>query len=254
MAEALVVRGLSVSLSRRVVLRELSFSARFGEVLAVLGPNGAGKSTLLRALSGLLPCTGEVSLEGSPLAALSQSERATRVSFVPQQTQLRAALSVREVVALGRYAHRPSLAALATQDQAAIASAMADTDVSALAERAFSDLSTGEQKRVLIARALCTEARTLLLDEPTASLDIAHALRLFVLLRTLAARGRAVVLVLHQLEHALAFADRALLLSAGQLLALGPTQQVLTPEHVRALHGVVIVPDGAPGFRLPEAQ
>jgi iron complex transport system ATP-binding protein len=254
MADALVVRALSVTLGPRVVLRELAFEARFGEVLGVLGPNGAGKSTLLRALSGLLPFTGEVSIESRALASLSQAERAKRVSFVPQQTQLSAALSVREVVALGRYVHRPLLNALPKQDAAAVASAMVDTDITGLAERAFSDLSTGEQKRVLIARALCTEARTLLLDEPTASLDIEHALRLFVLLRALAARGRAVVLVLHQLEHALAFSDRALLLSAGKLLALGPTHEVLTPEHVRALHGVVLVPNGAPGFQLPEAE
>jgi iron complex transport system ATP-binding protein len=254
MADALAVRGLSVTLGPRAVLRELSFEARFGELLGILGPNGAGKSTLLRALSGLLPFSGEVMLEGSPLGSLSQTERARRVSFVPQQTQLSAALSVREVVAQGRYVHRPALGALAGADEAAVASALADTDVTALAERAFSELSTGEQKRVLIARALCTEARTLLLDEPTASLDIEHALRLFGLLRTLAARGRAVVLVLHQLEHALSFSDRALLLSAGKLLALGPTHQVLTPEHVRRLHGVVLVPHGAPGFRLPDAE
>ena len=265
MPDALTVRGLSVVLGGRAVLQEVSFTAQFGELLSVVGPNGAGKSTLLRALSGLLPSTGELMLEGQPLGLLSQPERARRVSFVPQHSQLSAALSVRDVVALGRYAHRPAFArpggdalrargAARSEDERAVASAMADTDVSALAERGFSDLSTGEQKRVLIARALCTEARTLLLDEPTASLDIEHALRLFVLLRALAAEGRAVVLVLHQLEHALAFSDRALLLSSGRVLATGPTREVLTPEHVRALHRVELVPDGAPGFRLPRTD
>jgi iron complex transport system ATP-binding protein len=254
MPDALFVHALSVQLGGRAVLHNVSFTAHFGQLLSIVGPNGAGKSTLLRALAGLLPSTGVLTLEGEPVRALHQSERARRVSFVPQQSQLSAALSVREVVRLGRYAHLPALGA-GTESRAAteraVAGAMADTDVSALAERGFSDLSSGEQKRVLIARALCTEARTLLLDEPTAALDIEHALRLFALLRTLADRGRAVLLVLHQLEHALAFSDRALLLSAGQVLATGPTREVLTPAHILQLHRVELVPDGAPGFVLP---
>jgi len=253
MAEALLARDLSVLLGKRRVLHDVTLSARFGELLAIVGPNGAGKSTLLKTLAGLLPYQGRVTLDGNELGTFSASERARRVSFVPQQSLLSAALSVREVVSLGRYVHRPALARERDEDRRAIAAALADTDVAALAERAFSDLSTGEQKRVLLARALCTEARVLLLDEPTASLDIEHALRLFALLRGLATRGHAIVLVLHQLEHALAYADRALLLARGAALALGPVTEVLTTEHVRSLHGVLMVPDSAPGFALPES-
>lgn len=252
MTDALTVHGLSVSLGRRPVLHDVSLAARFGEVLAVVGPNGAGKSTLLKTLAGLLPYQGRVELAGTELRTLDESQRARRVSFVPQQSSLAAALSVRDVVRLGRYVHRVALSRERDEDRKAVEAALADTDVLALAERPFTDLSTGEQKRVLLARALCTEARLLLLDEPTASLDIEHALRLFALLRTLAARGCAVVLVLHQLEHALAFADRTLLLARGAPLALGPTGEVLTTDNVRALHGVLMVPGGAPGFILPE--
>jgi iron complex transport system ATP-binding protein len=254
MAEALVAHELSVLLGKRQVLRQVTLTAHFGELLAIVGPNGAGKSTLLKTLAGLLPYQGRVALDGHELCALSASERARRISFVPQQSLLSAALSVREVVSLGRYAFRPALVRERAADRRAIEAALADTDVAALAERAFTELSSGEQKRVLLARALCTEARVVLLDEPTASLDIEHALRLFTLLRGLATRGHAIVLVLHQLEHALAYADRALLLARGDALALGPVREVLTTEHVRSLHGVVMLPNAAPGFALPESS
>jgi len=249
---AMVTRGLRVALARRDVLHALSMEVRFGEVLAVVGPNGAGKSTLLRTLAGLLPYRGTVVVEGAELVSLSSVERARRVSFVPQQSSLTAALSVREVVTLGRYVHRPALSRLREVDHLAIDAALRHTDVLALAERAFSDLSTGEQKRVLLARALCTEARILLLDEPTGSLDIEHALRLFALLRGLATTGHAIVVVLHQLEHALAFAHRALLLQRGAELACGDAREVLSAEHVRTLHGVTMISGGAPSFVLPD--
>ncbi|MEY4508104.1 MAG: hypothetical protein RLZZ450_226 [Pseudomonadota bacterium] len=252
MTDVVAVHGLTVQLGKRPVLHDISLSAQFGEVLAVVGPNGAGKSTLLKALAGLLPYEGRVELEGTELQSLPVSQRARRVSFVPQHSSLRSALSVRDVVRQGRYVHRPALAHERDEDRKVVEAALVDTDVVALAERSFTDLSTGEQKRVLLARALCTEARLLLLDEPTASLDIEHALRLFVLLRALATRGCAVVLVLHQLEHALSFADRTLLLQRGTVLALGETSEVLTADNVRALHGVVMLPASAPGFVLPE--
>ncbi len=249
---AIVARELSVTLGDRQVLHQVALTARFGELLAILGPNGAGKSTLLRALAGLQPHQGSVELADLPDARASARERARHLSFVPQHSQLAAPLPVREVVALGRYpqAHTPRSARAAT-DAAAIEQAMRDTDVLALAERAFSDLSSGEQKRVLLARALCTGARTLLLDEPTAALDVEHALALFARLRSAAAQGRAIVLVLHQIEHALAYADAALLLGAGRVRASGPAREVITASEVRALYRVEMIANAAPGFRLP---
>jgi iron complex transport system ATP-binding protein len=253
MAElAFETRGLSVTLGKRKVLRELSFACRYGEVMAVLGPNGAGKSTLLRALAGLVPALGEVTLAGVPVRTLSAAERAKQVSFVPQHSLLAAPMPVAQVVAQGRYAHRAALATLRDDDRAAIAAALSATDIEELAQRPFSELSFGEQKRVLIARALATGARTLLLDEPTASLDIEHALRLFILLRQLASQGRAVVVVLHQLDHALAYCDRATLLGRGELVAAGVTREVITKARVRELYGVELVEGMGLGFRLPE--
>ncbi|HEX5655848.1 MAG TPA: ABC transporter ATP-binding protein [Polyangiales bacterium] len=241
------VHALEVTIRERRILHGVSFQARAGELLAVLGPNGAGKSTLLRALLGLVPHGGEVRIGGVLRAQLPAHELAKKASLVPAQSQLTAALRVREVVALGRYSHRATQAV----NDARIERALVETDLVAFADRAYSELSTGEQKRTLLARALCTDASLLLLDEPTASLDIEHALRLFVLLRALAADGRTVVLVMHQLEHALAFADHALLLQRGKPLAFGPARDVITPANVRALYGVDMIERDAPGFRLP---
>lgn len=250
MAEPLLaVRHVSAALGGRSVLEEVSLELGAGELCAVLGPNGAGKSTLLRAILGLIPHRGEVRIEGAPMHTLTPAQRARCISFVPQESELTAALPVRDVVRLGRYAHA-AFTRPVRDDADAVSRALVDCDVHALADRPFSDLSSGEKKRVLIARALCTGARTLLLDEPTAALDIEHALRLFALLRRVAREGRAVLVVLHQVEHALAFADRALLLQAGKTRALGPVHEVLTAAHVRALYGVELVEGGAPGFRL----
>ncbi len=250
-AAALELRGLSVRLGRREVLKQISLSARFGEVTAILGPNGAGKSTLLRAVSGVIAGEGTILLEGVPAQHIGPRDRAKRVSFVPQQTLLRAAMPVRDVVALGRYAHRDGFARPSAADHAAVEDALRETDTARLADRAFSELSFGEQKRVMIARALSTGARTLLLDEPTASLDVEHALRLFALLRALAAQGRCVITVLHQLDEALNFCDRVALIKAGALLAHGPAREIVTVDRVRTLYGVDMVFGGGLGFTLP---
>ena len=251
MAEVAVeVRDLSVQRGKRCVLSDVSLSAHFGEVLAVLGPNGAGKSSLLRALGGLSAYEGQVLLTGRELRSLSASERARAVSFVPQQSQLTAALPVLEVVKQGRHMHREGLKA-SRDDERSIAAALQQVDIEQLAERAFDELSCGEQKRVLLARALCSGARVLLLDEPTASLDIEHALRFTALLRELAANGYCVIVVLHQLDEALQVSDRALLLKVGHTLSLGPSAQVIDAPHVRELYGVELLHNAALGFRLP---
>jgi iron complex transport system ATP-binding protein len=252
MAEpAIDVRALSLQRGARTVLRDISFEAHFGEVLAVLGPNGAGKSSLLRGLSGLCPYQGDVRLSGRELRSMSTVERARAVSFVPQQSQLTAALPVASVVAQGRYMHRDGLRNRGN-DEPAVAAALEQVDMSALRERPFSELSCGEQKRVLLARALCSGARVLLLDEPTASLDIEHALRLSALLRTLAGEGRCIVVVLHQLDEALQLSDRALLLKQGRTLTIGASAAVIDESHVRALYGVELLRDQGLAFRLPE--
>jgi iron complex transport system ATP-binding protein len=248
---ALEVRDLCVRRGHREILRKVSLQARFGEITAILGPNGAGKSTLLRALCGLLEASGEIRLGGQLIGKLDAFARAKQLSFVPQHSQLNAAMPVYRVVAQGRYTHRPGLSRLRDEDHAAIRHALHESDALHFAERPFTELSFGEQKRVLIARALATGARTLLLDEPTASLDVEHALRLFALLRAMATQGRCIVVVLHQLDEALRHSDRAALIKAGELIAMGPSREILSPERVRALYNVEMVPGGGLAFELP---
>ena len=164
-------RGLSVSLGGRQVLRNVALDASPGEVLALLGPNGAGKSTLLKALAGLLPYEGTVMLGDAESDSLSPRARARRVSYVPQRSLLRSALSVEEVVALGRYVHGGSFGGLSKDDREAIEHAMETAHADVLRGRIFTQLSVGEQQRVLLARALASDAPILLLDEPTAGVD-----------------------------------------------------------------------------------
>lgn len=233
------------------VVRGVDLTARRGEILALIGPNGAGKSTVLKAIMGLLPRSGSIELDGEDLVALSPRDRARRVSYVPQKSRLSARLTVRQVVSHGRFPHRSPIARLSPVDHAVVERALADVGAVSLAERPFPELSGGEQQKVLLARALASEAPVLLLDEPTSALDVRHGLELHALLRRLAARGAVVVVVLHDLSEVRALADRALLLEEGAVRRSGPVAQVVAPGPVRAVYGVALVERGALGFRLP---
>lgn len=235
---AIEARCLAVRRGARTVVRDLDFEAGYGEILVILGPNGAGKSTLLRALCGLLPCAGEIRIAGHPLSELAARDRALLLSFVPQTPSLGAPLPVREVVAQGRYAHTAGIQALGPRDRSVVVDAMRRTDVLDLANRPYTDLSRGEQQRVMLARALATEARILCLDEPTAALDVAHALQFFELLQRLRREGYALLIVLHQLADALRFGDRALLMSSEHGQLLGPVAEVIDQGPVAQVYGV----------------
>jgi len=250
--EALAVRSLRVVRDGRAVVSGVDFTARAGRVLGVIGPNGAGKSSLLKAAAGILPFEGEIAVQGMSSRALDRGERARRVAYVPQQSELRSALSVEDVVSQGRYAHRSPLGLVRPTgaDRAEIARALALADADGLARRPFTSLSQGEKQRVLIARALATGARVLLLDEPTAALDVGHALRLFALLRDLASDGYCVLAVLHPLEQALEWTDDSLLLDGGRQLVFGPSREVIVAGPIESVYGVRLVPGGALGFRL----
>jgi iron complex transport system ATP-binding protein len=251
MDEALRVRALSVQLSGRDVLRSVSMSAPFAKITGVLGPNGAGKSTLLRAICGLVSHEGQISIADRAFGTLTTSERARLLSFVPQRSQLTAALEVRDLVMQGRYAHRRSFARPSAEDRRAVDEALHETNAEAFIGRLFSELSAGEQRRVLLARALATGARILLLDEPSAALDIEHALRLYELLRRLAKQGRCIVLVIHDLEHARSHTDRVVLLQAGKVVDEATTSAVLTVSRIRDVYGVDTLQSGGLTFRLP---
>lgn len=247
----LSARELRVQRGARTVLEGFQLSAAVGGVYALTGPNGAGKSTALKALGGLLPCSGQLQVSGRALRELSPRERARQIAYVPQQSLLQSGISVREVVLQGRYAHDPVWPQRHKHSEP-VERAMAQTDVLGLAARPWNQLSGGEQRRVLLARALATEAPVILLDEPTSSLDVAHALQLLTQLRELAAQGRCIVAVLHDLGQVEQYADTALLLDNGRTVAAGPTREVITSENIRRVYGVELVPNSALGYRLVE--
>lgn len=249
MTDALDIHGLSVRFRSRVAVADVSFAVPRGGVTAILGPNGAGKTTLLRAVAGLVPYQGTIAVDGVDAARLDRRARARLIGYVPQQSRLDSALQAFDVVAQGRYAHGDGLGRSNVSDRAAIENALRRVDAIDYASRSFVELSHGQRRRVLIARALATGAQLVLFDEPTASLDIGHALAFFRLVRELAANGTAVVIVLHDLDEARRFCDTAVLLHAGHVAARGAIGDVIAADPVRAVYGVELVPGDALGFR-----
>lgn len=246
----LEARGLAVGYGRRIVGEGLSFGIGPGEVLALLGPNGGGKTTLLKTLLGLLPpLAGAVLVEGIPLSRLSTAERARRLAYVPQVHAGAFAFTVADVVLMGRTAHASALAAPSARDRAVAAAAIERLGIAHLAEEPYTRISGGERQMALIARALAQEPRLVVLDEPTASLDFSNQGRVLRWMRSLAAGGLGVVFSTHDPNHALRFADRALLIRDGSILAHGPSADVLTPATLRALYGTDVVTVEAGGER-----
>ena len=248
----LTANTICVALGGREVVAGVSARLDGGTLVGILGPNGAGKSTLVRALLGLVPSAGQVLLDGVPTAAMGRAEVARRVAYLPQGQQLHWPLSVERLVALGRLPHLAPLSRIGEADRAAVARAMAMTEVEHLARRTATELSGGERARVLLARALAVEAPVLIADEPLASLDPEHQLHGMELLRDQARAGRLVVAVLHDLGLAARFCDRVLVMAAGGIVADGVPAGVLTPELLADVYRVraVIGDDG--GVTLTE--
>lgn len=221
-------RSLSVVIGANTLLDDVSFDVRGGEVLALVGPNGAGKSTLLRAVSGdIEPTAGTVLLDGKETAAYHPRELALRRAVLPQQTFLQFAFTAREVVEMGRGARTGRLER--ERDDEVIADAMERTETNTLANRTYPTLSGGEQARVTLARVLSQEAPILLLDEPTAALDLSHQQMVMEIARELAASGGAVLAILHDLNLAAAYADKLAILHHGRLVASDEPWKALDP-------------------------
>lgn len=230
---ALTARGLSHEVPGRALYAGLDVSIAAGEVVAVVGPNGAGKSTLLRTLAGLTrPQTGAVWLGDDDLKTLPARARARRLAYLPQATSLAYALTVREVVLLGRAPFVPTFAAPGRADHEAAARALARVGLAGFAERDVRTLSGGEFQRVMLARMLAGEAQVLVLDEPTAALDVGQALAFLGELRGLASEGAAVVLALHDLALARRHADAAVLLAGDGSAVVGPVEHVLSARNL----------------------
>ncbi|RPI87255.1 MAG: ABC transporter ATP-binding protein [Chloroflexi bacterium] len=257
----LEIQSLEANYGSRKVLKGLSMTVEEGEVLALIGPNGSGKTTLIRSASGALPwVSGCVLANGQDISRLTEQQRARLISVVPQARDLPDAFPVRQTVLLGRTPYLGWLGVAEAGDRHKVEWALERTGTHALAERRIGELSGGEQQRVLLARALAQETPIMLLDEPTAHLDLHHQSGLLQLVKQLAVEGKkAVLMALHDLNLAALYADRVALLVEGELVSLGKPEDVLKKEILEPAFQVpiavithpvygtpLILPDGRP--------
>ena len=233
------VADVSITLGEVAALENVSVEAESGEFLGIIGPNGAGKTTLLRTISGVLkPDSGFIRVDGQDIGGLSSRAVSRLVAVVPQETNLAFDFDVREIVSMGRTPYRKRLSWGDRPDEAVVDRALAETRIEDLADRAISEVSGGERQRVLLARALAQDTPVLLLDEPTASLDINHQVRTLEMVRSLVDEGgKTVMAPIHDLNLAAHYCDRLLLLADGRRTALGPPESVLTESNLESAFG-----------------
>jgi iron complex transport system ATP-binding protein len=255
---SLELHGVTIALGARGardVVCDVTAEVATGELVVIVGPNGAGKTTLLRAIAGLIaPRTGTVRVLGRDPLRAPRRVVARELAYLPQRYELAFPFSVEEVVLLGRYARQRGLGLPDAADLAAAREAMAACDVAHLATRRFDELSGGEARRVIVAQALCQGARCLLLDEPTAGLDPAHARAIFAMLRAHCDAGATAIAVTHDLDLALRHGGVMWLVAEGRLAARGAPAAVLATAQTAAAFDLAIhvgtLPSGAP-FAVP---
>ncbi|MBI2210387.1 MAG: ABC transporter ATP-binding protein [Deltaproteobacteria bacterium] len=237
----LQVNNVSFAYERALVLKNIAFSIRQGEFMALIGPNGSGKTTLLKIILGtLIAREGEIWLDGKPVLSYPPKERAKKMSYVSQQAVAGFPLTVEELVSLGRYPHEERFGRKPGEPQA-VEDALRLTDSLPLKERKFTALSGGEKQKVLIARALAQTSYLLLLDEPTVHLDLYFQLQVLNSLKRLCAEGKStVVAVMHDLNLISLFADKVLLLKSGEALAFGKVSEVLNEGSMEEAFGVKV--------------
>jgi iron complex transport system ATP-binding protein len=233
-------------------INRVSLEARRASLTAVVGPNGSGKSTLVRALIGRVRTTaGAITVDATPTTSISRPDLARRVAVVTQREDLAFPVLVSEYVALGRFPHLGIWRAATERDRDAVQTAMADAGVEALSTRRVDALSGGELQRVRLARALAQGGDALVLDEPTAFLDVGHEMAVFELLHNLARRGRAVLLVSHQLNLVARFADHMVLLHRGNVAAAGPPSSVMRADVLEPVYEWPLVVTRDPAVGAP---
>jgi iron complex transport system ATP-binding protein len=246
----LSVDQLTVTLDGHTILRDVGFDVPAGRWVGVLGPNGAGKTTLLRAIGGHIPFDGDICLGGVPNENLDAQERARTLAFVRQARSLTFDFTVEEFVLLGRAPHRGWLQPYRASDQDRVRETLARVDLEDFGHRSVLSLSGGEMQRVFLAQALVQDTDLLLLDEPTAHLDVHYQFSFMDRVRTQVAEGRTVLAVGHDLELAARYADRLLLLDEGKLRAEGPPAAVLTPDRIAEVFGMRAEVDRHPNGTL----
>ena len=244
----LEVNNISVSYGPCDVVRGVSLDLRGGEIIALLGPNGAGKTTLIRSLNWTIPVSsGEVLLDGSPLREHSRRDIARKIAVVAQENETKFPVTVLEYVLAGRFANGSAFGWESEKDTAVAKAALTQCDLAEFGDRLMNELSGGERQRVVLARALATDARVLLLDEPTANLDLAHQAMMFRLVRE-RCRGcqASAIVITHDLNLAAEFADRVMLLRGGEVFAFGTPAEILTEANLNEVYNVQVLLDANP--------
>jgi iron complex transport system ATP-binding protein len=233
-------QGISASYRDTVVLHGVDLHVAGGEFVGIIGPNGTGKTTLLKVLTGVkAPLAGTVELDGRNMHLLPRRAIAALMAVVPQSSFVPPLFTVGDVVSIGRYARRESRFSESAADRAAVDNALAVTGTAVFRERFISELSGGERQEVLIARALAQQPKLLILDEPTANLDIRHQMKILGLVRRLiSAQGLTALMVIHDLNLAARFCSSLVLLHQGRVLARGSAAEVLTAENLARAYGV----------------
>lgn len=252
-APRLELRHVAAGYADVPVVRDVSLRVQPGETMALIGANGAGKSTLLRVAAGVLPpFSGQACIDGLDLSRLRSKERAQRIAVVPQEAPLPTGLYVHEMVSLGRTPYTRVLLGPTAQDRRAVNWAMQVAGVESLAARFVDELSGGERQRVILARALAQEPVLLLLDEPTANLDLHHQVAMLELVRGLSReQGLGVVAAVHDLQLAALYCDRVALLHSGRIISQGPPEDVLTESLLLQAFGQRVVLSAHPTHGVP---
>ena len=245
---AVEVRAVGHAFDGQVVLADLSFQVPTGGFFIIIGPNGSGKTTLLKLTAGLLTVqAGQIAVHSRAIGDYTARELARRMAYVPQSVPVTFAFTVLQVVMMGRAPHLGMLGFEGEQDLALAREAMQLAGVAHLADRRLDQLSGGERQRVFIARAICQKPEIMLLDEPTAALDLAHQVRVMDLMARLKTeQGMTVIMVSHDLNLAAMYADRLLLLDRGRLAGIGPPAEVLRFDLLERVYGCTLLVDKSP--------
>jgi cobalamin transport system ATP-binding protein len=249
----LETRNITVTYGQREAVVDISLRVDAGDLIAIIGANGAGKSSLLRALNGALqPAAGEVLLHSRPLHSYARRTIGKHIAVVAQETLLAFPVSVFEYVLGGRYPWSTTWGWESQQDLEVVHEVLRETELEEFSDRLMNELSGGERQRVVLARALATQAEVMLLDEPTANLDLAHQALMLQLIRSQCeTRATAAVVVTHDINLAAEFANRALLLRRGRLIAIGAPEDVLTKDFLREVLGIEVLVDTHPLSGVP---